>query len=246
MDKRNRQDLRISGTGTASGGYYNNVMINGEGDINGNLDCIDLRINGTSDIEGAVKTKTSRIFGRVKINGNLGAEQLKISGMLYAHGRANVEDLTIEGTFEGEDVSAESLNVKGMVMLKGDCNAENFVSKGGFNIGGLLNAGTIDIDLYGTCRAKEIGGEKITVRKGKVFDFSKIIKSILFSLHLDGMLTTDSIEADDIHLEFTKAKAVRGNNVFIGRGCEIGLVEYKTKFYQSEHTIVKENKRVGK
>lgn len=37
----------------------------------------------------------------------------------------------------------------------------------------------------------------------------------------------ETIEGDDIHLELTRARVVRGNNVSIGSGCDIDLVEYK-------------------
>jgi hypothetical protein len=38
----------------------------------------------------------------------------------------------------------------------------------------------------------------------------------------------DTIEGDDIYLEHTTAKVMRGDTVDIGDGCEIDLVEYRT------------------
>ena len=82
------------------------------------------------------------------------------------------------------------------------------------------------------------------MRKPDSFHLARIVKSILFSLDLDNGLIAESIEGDDIYLEETKAKAVRGNNIVIGEGCEIGLVEYKSKFEQTGNAKVKENKNI--
>ncbi len=143
----------------------------------------------------------------------------------------------------GGKLAAEHLDVKGGFKVKGDSTAETFSSKGAFSVAGLLNAGNVEIVLYGPCRAKEIGGETINVRKGTAFRLGRLINSILFSLDLNGGLSTDTIEGDDIYLEDTKAKAVRGNNVTIGQGCDIGLVEYRGKFEQSKQSSVRENRK---
>ncbi len=245
MDKKNRHDLKISGRANASGGFYNNVVVNGQGDINGDFDCIDLKVSGTSDIDGSVKTKTGKIVGRAVITGDLESDDFKVSGMLEVGGAVDAKEMRIDGTAViGGKLSAEHLEIKGGFKVKGDCTAETFASKGAFSVGGLLNAGNVDIVLYGPCRAKEIGGETISVRKGNTFRLGRLINSILFSFDLHGGLAVDTIEGDDIYLEDTKAKAVRGNNVNIGQGCDIGLVEYKGKFEQSKHSKVNENKKV--
>ena len=44
-----RQDLVIAGVGNASGGNYNLVKIAGNGELHGDLDCIDLNIQGSQD-----------------------------------------------------------------------------------------------------------------------------------------------------------------------------------------------------
>ncbi len=244
MEKKNRHDLKISGSATASGGFYNNVVVNGQGDISGDFDCINLKVSGTSDIDGTVKTKTGKIVGRAAITGNLESDDFSVSGMLDVRGAVDAKELRIDGTaVVGGKLSAEHIQIKGGFKAKDDCTAETFVSKGAFSVGGLLNAGNVDIVLYGPCHAKEIGGETINVRKGNTFRLGRIINSILFSLDLNGGLSADTIEGDDIYLEDTKAKAVRGNNISIGQGCDIGLVEYKGKFDQSNHSRVKENRK---
>ncbi|TKH51903.1 cytoplasmic protein, partial [Bacillus cereus] len=52
------------------------------------------------------------------------------------------------------------------------------------------------------------------------------------------------VEGDDIYLEHTIAEVVRGNNVTIGPGCEISVVEYHTSFNQKGNAVVKEHKQI--
>ncbi|MCL6576409.1 hypothetical protein [Kyrpidia sp.] len=40
----------------------------------------------------------------------------------------------------------------------------------------------------------------------------------------------ETIEGDDIYLENTRARVVRGTRVQIGPGCQIGLLEYSEDF----------------
>ncbi|MCL0069946.1 hypothetical protein M1O56_05235 [Dehalococcoidia bacterium] len=54
-----------------------------------------------------------------------------------------------------------------------------------------------------------------------------------------GILETELIEGDEILLEWTRAKTVRGKQIVIGEGCEIERVEY------SESLEVDESARVG-
>jgi hypothetical protein len=59
-----------------------------------------------------------------------------------------------------------------------------------------------------------------------------------------GQLVTDTIEGDDIYLEYVKAKVVRGNNIEIGPDCEIDLIEYKNTLKQHESSRVGNSRKV--
>ncbi|RDE27710.1 bactofilin family protein [Parageobacillus thermoglucosidasius] len=218
-----RKDLVISGSGSASGGRYDLIKISGTGKIHGDTDCNDMAIYGIATMEGNVKAKAAHISGNARITGSLKTEQAKIHGnaringdlqckQLDCHGRANVDG----------NVSADEVHIHGEAVIKGNCDAEQFHARGEFSIGGLLNAGTIQIKLGGHCQAKEIGGERIEVKQqGMAF-----LKKLLFHVGLDA----ESIEGDEIYLEHTSAKAVRGNRVTIGPGCNIEIVEYQGEF----------------
>ncbi len=77
----------------------------------------------------------------------------------------------------------------------------------------------------------------------KTLRFVKKRDFFLFISHV-GNLQTSIVEGDDIYLEHTIAEVVRGNNVTIGPGCEISVVEYHTSFNQKGNAVVKEHKQI--
>jgi cytoskeletal protein CcmA (bactofilin family) len=218
MEKR-IGDLKINGQSSAAGGKYNAVIINGEGRIEGDLDCINLKINGKCSMNGNLKADSVNVNGEASIKGDLEAEKAKI------HGTADIEG----------NLSVDKAETYGIISVAGDCNAEIFKIGGTFAIEGLLNAGELELSLYGSSRAREIGGEKITVKRKGKYDLLGL-KSMIIGRGKG--LTVETIEGDDIYLEDTKAKVVRGNNIELGPGCEIELVEYKENFKQGEKAEV--------
>jgi cytoskeletal protein CcmA (bactofilin family) len=245
MEKQSRTDLKINGSGSSTGGVFNKVKINGEGRITGGIECDEIRINGVGNINGSLKTKKAEIYGEAIIKGNFSAQEAGINGHAKINGNCKVQDIHIKGgAYISNSISTESIKIEGEIQCKGDCNSEKFQSKGAFSIDGLLNSGEIDLEIYGKCTAKEIGGENIKVKRGSMHGIRKFIKTLFYALDLNDGLITDLIEGDEIYLEHTKAKVVRGNNIFIGEECEIELVEYKNKFENSGNCRVKENKKI--
>lgn len=220
--KKRIGDLKINGQSSAAGGIYNDVIINGEGRITGDLDCINLKINGKCDIKGNVKSESVNVNGSNSIKGDLEAEKAKINGTIDIDG----------------NLSVDKAETYGIINVNGDCNAEIFKIKGTFAIEGLLNAGKLELSLYESSRAREIGGEKITVKR------IGGLKGMIMSSGRGKELTVETIEGDDVYLENTNAKIVRGNNIELGPGCEIELVEYKDSFKQDEKANVNIHKKI--
>jgi cytoskeletal protein CcmA (bactofilin family) len=219
--KKSIGDLKINGSGSAAGGKYDSVIINGNGKISGDLNCIYLKINGHGNVDGNVKADSVKVNGNNLIKGNLEAEKVKINGTADIKG----------------NLSVEKAETYGSINVDGDCNAEFFKIEGTFAIEGLLNAGELELSLYGSSKSREIGGEKITVKKKGKYDFLGL-KDMIMSSGRGKELTADIIEGDDIYLENTSAKIVRGNNIELGPGCEIEMVEYKNSFKQGEKAEV--------
>ncbi|MGX1984164.1 cytoskeletal protein CcmA (bactofilin family) [Thermolongibacillus altinsuensis] len=218
-----RRDLVISGAGSASGGLYNLVKISGTGKVHGDIDCHDMSIHGTVTMEGSVKAKAVHISGKARMTGALKTEHAVIRGSVRIGGDVQCKQFDCHGSANVDgNLSADEVHIHGETVIEGDCDAEQFKAKGGFTIGGLLNAGNIQIKLFGHCQVKEIGGERIEVKQQGV----TFLKKLLFHTGL----TAESIEGDEIYLEHTSAKAVRGNRVTIGPGCDIEVVEYQSEF----------------
>jgi cytoskeletal protein CcmA (bactofilin family) len=106
--------------------------------------------------------------------------------------------------------------------------------------GGLLNADQIEVRPDGQSEAKEIGGETIRILAKKRERINWFMRKIRQS-----GLVVDTIEGDQVELEYTKASVVRGKSVKIGTGCEIGLVEVEGDYRAAEDARVAEVRRIG-
>lgn len=241
--ENNLQNTKISGAGTIAGGKFNNVSISGAGTVNGDVECNEFNASGAATLNGNLVAKSVDASGSVKIKGNVTSENIKTSGSAIIEGNVKTKKINISGsaTVEGS-LHGDNVKISGAAKIKDECEAEIFESRGGFEIGGLLNAGDIRISISGRCRAREIGGEKIEIRHGSMHH---IIQKVIFSMfNYNERMETSIIEGDEIYLEDTTATIVRGNNITIGDGCRIGTVEYKTSLSVSEDSKVEKQIKV--
>ncbi|MCB2290228.1 polymer-forming cytoskeletal protein [Clostridium sp. CS001] len=244
MEKNIIGDIKISGSGSSCGGKCNEVSISGSGKINGDLECVEFKTSGSSKVTGALKAETIKVSGSANIEGDIEVGEMKVSGSAHVLGQVKGQSIKISGSIHvGESLYGEEVNISGSLHVGKDCEVERFKASGNFKIQGLLNAGEVNISLGGKSSVKEIGGEHIEVKVSSIENFflKKVIDNIF---NTKGELTTELIEGDEIYLENTNAKIVRGNNVTIGDGCNIGLIEYSGEINISSESIVKEQKKI--
>ncbi|MFC7372919.1 polymer-forming cytoskeletal protein [Fictibacillus iocasae] len=261
MEQTIRNDLSISGSGSAPGGMYEDVKVNGSGTIQGDLDCIlfksngsakvigqviarEVKINGSAKIQGSVTADEVTIMGSGTIEKSLACQELSINGSATVAGSAEAKECEVNGsaTFKS-DLTGDDISIRGRASIEGNCSAEHFYAKGQFKIEGLLNAESVEVDLYGECNAKEIGGMSVKVKNTEFASpWKKILRKLFPSS--DDRLTSDLIEGDHIVLENTSAKIVRGDTVVIGKGCDIQLVEYKSSLDVRSGSSVAEEKKI--
>ncbi|NGQ95849.1 cell shape determination protein CcmA [Brevibacillus sp. SYP-B805] len=235
-----KQNLTIQGNLHISGGIYHSVKVLGDGFVKGDLECNNLGCLGTLAVEGGLNAHNARIIGVTTVAGSLKANQIRIQGQMEVREHASCQMSRILGALDVRgNLSGEEIRVKGYLATHGDCAAERFYSSGAFHIGGLLNAGIMHIRLHGASEAKEIGGGQIKVKRPAIHFLHRIFTSVLPHLQ------AESIEGDDVFLENTRAKVVRGKRVIIGAGCEIDLVEYQTEYTQSKRSVVKESRKMN-
>ena len=187
-----------------------------------------MKIYGDGQFDGNLKVEdTISIKGKTEFNGEIKAKKFKIQGEVQVKG----------------EIFADDTSITGNITTDNDFNAETFTSEGGFTINGLLNADQIKINIYWPCKVHEIGCSEIKVKKDVKMSFLGL-KDMIKPVCSNKILTADIIEGDLIYLENTNAKIVRGNNVTIGTGCKIELVEYKESFKKDEKSIVDKNNKI--
>jgi cytoskeletal protein CcmA (bactofilin family) len=176
----------------------------------------EVHIRGEGAIHGDVECQVFKVMGNSNVAGNLQAKSVRVQGALEISGKLGADDVKVMGS----------------LAVKGDCSAETFQVRGAFTIDGLLNAERVELSLYGPSNAAEIGCRAIRVkRRFRVFGGFR-------------ELVADTIEGDDIYLEDTVVKVVRGNRVHIGPRCQVDLVEYRERFEQSSGSKVTESRKV--
>ncbi|WP_234122678.1 polymer-forming cytoskeletal protein [Clostridium hydrogenum] len=240
-----RINLKLSGAGSANGGFFNEVKLSGACNVNGDVDCnflsgsgaCDIKgsvtskqilLSGACNIKGSVKTEILKCSGACDIRGDLEAVEVSISGGADIRGNVKSKKLDISGGCDIDgNVSGEEIKLSGGIKIKDDCECENFNAKGSFSIGGLLNAEKANIVIYDTCSVKEIGGKDIDIRYSSHMSASilKFIKTVF--TNSSPTLESEIIEGDNIYLDHTTAKVVRGNKITIGDSCNIDKIEYK-------------------
>ncbi|MBO9599959.1 MAG: hypothetical protein J7559_19320 [Cohnella sp.] len=219
-----KQDLKIIGETTSSGGQFGNVRITGQCTFRSDMDCNRLSCIGQTDIQGNLRAGELKLTGEAGIRGALDA------GRVGGRGQLNVSSR----------LRGEHIRFTGEIKVGGDCEAGDLSMLGAFDVNGLVSAEQLELKMFGPCKAKEIGGGRLVVRRSRK---SSVVH--LFKPSNAGVLIADSIEGDVVELEHTKARVVRGNHVTIGQGCEIGRVEYTQTLKIHTQAVVKEMVRQG-
>ncbi|PYI55162.1 polymer-forming cytoskeletal protein [Paenibacillus flagellatus] len=241
-----RRNLTITGNGGSGGGLYKDVKVVGEAQFNGDMDCLAFRCNGSATVYGTLKSTSCRINGTLGVNGDFDTGETKINGKLDVKGSMKAQEIKSYGeTSVHGNVAGEQVVLEGYFNIKGHCEAEQIKIKGLFRIGGLVNAGTVSLLLHSRCEVKEIGGERIDIRRAE----GNVLKKLLGSLFLpsdfyEGTLEVDTIEGDDIYVEHASVRTIRGANVVVGPGCRIGRVEHTGRFENEFGSVVTEREQI--
>lgn len=267
MSSYNREslnDLKISGSGSVGGGSYRNVIISGSGKIEGNVECNTFKVSGSGSDVGSVVADSFEISGSGVVTDNVTCKEGSISGSGKILGNVEGGKFTIsgsgriEGNFTGDaylsegcskvggKISASTIEILGLSTVGGDIEGEAIIVKGGLKTPGMVNGDNVDIQVNAEVEVGEIGASKVRVIKSNSINsfFGMVVNSMFSKRHL-GYLKVNTIEADDIYLENTVAKVVRGSRIVIGPGCDIKRVEYKESFEKRDNSsIINEEQKI--
>ncbi len=231
--------FELPGAGKIEGGsltVHGPIEINGAGKVEGAVRCGSLEVNGSFKIG-----KDCEIHGDLEVNGSFKVEggpcsvggSAEIDGSFAVEGPLNVGKLEADGSVKIEGgIRATEIEVDGVLKSDGAVQAERFRAKGSVSIDGLLNAESVELLLSGEDLIESIGGGSVTVRRGD--------SSFGLFVRKRPHLVTNLIEADEIDLEYTDARTVRGVNVRIGPECVIDRVEYSGSLYVDPNASVRE------
>jgi len=241
MVEQSKNSIRISGSGTATGGMYDTVRIDGTGQITGDIECLTFTSNGSSSVDGSIIASEMTTNGSARVSGHAQVERFVANGSVMVEGHVSAQRVTNSGAVRVHgNLNAEEVNCTGEIKIGGSCQAKSVKVTGSFHIQEQLHADQIDITLHGNSDAKEIDGAMIRVVKSK---FS--LMSLLWLTRTVPRLTAGRIEGDVVELENTEASIVQGKRVRIGKHCEIGLLEYEEAYEVSPEANVRQVRRIG-
>ncbi len=249
-------DISVTGSGKLNGDVEcQSFRSSGASTVLGDLKCQSFGSSGSTKITGSVycdgELKTS---GVLAVEGDADAKEVRISGSGRFAGNIKAENLvSVSGAVycEKSIVSGKDVRVSGSAKVNGDLAAEEIHISGSFNVRGTINGEVTEIVLgegSGEKKAGSVGGRRVTVKRkrededGFLYNIITSIEKTLFpsKCERNAAFVTDFIEADVICLEYTDAKLVRGNDITIGDGCNVGRVEYYGKVTFSDSATIGE------
>ena len=192
-------NIRIMGEGQISGAAYGKVSVMGKAVSDEPIFCEKLNIMGEADVKSNIKAGFVKLSGEMRIDGKADFEQARIMGVVRSAGSWRCGTLKLLGELYSD----------------GGCYNEHVTVRGVINAKGLFSA---DYALF-RCRYpslfEEMGGQSL-----------RVFRPWYNRLAGGFTVTADSMEFDDIDIDYVKAGTVRGHNIKIGQHCEIDLVEY--------------------
>lgn len=214
-------DMNIAGRGTIFPGSYKNIKISGRATATGVVNCTGL------EVSGKFESKTVNCSGLVKVSGSsyfendMKAGGVDISGSLKCDKSVTITgESKIMGSLSCANLKAENMVVRGSVKCESDIEAENVSVIGMIYCDGKLKAKELEIKIEGGAKLN-IG----SIECPKISIAPEYLPKNLVNRHDAGVITVGEIIGEDIYLENVIADVVKGKNVTIGEGCEIGKVE---------------------
>lgn len=231
------KDLNIMGESDIAGGRYRKVNVMGELRVSGEMRCLSFNCMGEAAVEGPFQSQQTNIMGDMEFRGPVDAGTISVMGDATCHAGLRARKASFMGDMEVLGaLNADEVRIMGDLKVGGDCNADRFESRGAFRIGGLLSVDELNVTVWGPSKVTEIGGCRISVRRRRGFlwilwAWDALLETLRIHRR-SGRVEADTIEGDDIFLEDTTAKVVRGRKVSIGAGCRIGRVEHGESFWR--------------
>lgn len=229
--------ININGMGTYPGGEFDKVTISGNGKIHGNIKCNKFNISGNGKVVGNINSESFSTSGNCKIEGDLNSKELNISGSLKCLNNINSEKVNVSGVTKIEEkLQGHTIKGSGVLKVASDIECEEIYINGAIKCGGFLNCENFELRIEGKSEIDEIGASTVKISYER-----RLLQSIfhLFVPKKFYKLTVNSIEGDNIYLENSDVKIIRGKNIKIGADCDIDTIEYSGTIEIDDRSKVK-------
>ncbi len=255
--------VTVAGSGRIEGDVDANLIKTaGSCRIDGDVKTKELKTAGSCRVSGDVRAERIKTAGSCTIEGDVHADEVKIAGTQSVEGSLKSKEITSAGSLKvSEDVEAEKFLSRGGFEIGGLLSAEEIKIELGS--GTVTEIGGTRIEVRRRGRAfwgwrlspKRERGVRVMVLEDIFEEIGRIGEEVTRAVgeglehafgwsYSPGYLEADTIEGDEIFLENTKARVVRGKKIQIGEGCEIESVEYSDSLEIAPGAQVKEQKRV--
>lgn len=229
-------NLNIYAEGTITGGKYDNIKVYGSADITGEVEADSISVFGSTDFKGKCKFNKMKILGacdfkdfvevkEADIKGacdffhDVKVEYLKVFGAVdFKKTVFRAKEVTIHGAVEVFNLEADAIEVNGVI----ECKEQ-------------LNGDVINITTLKGSKINEMVGTSITVKPKP----SRQNFFLTFTTASKKHVEVNTIEGDNIYLEYVNCEVVRGNNIEIGPNCNIKSIEYHENCKVSDKSEVK-------
>ena len=196
-------DIKISGSGAVGSGEYDEIKASGSLKLFGEVKCKSLSLSGALKGECRLECLGDfKISGSASFTDSITAKNIKIAGSFKTKGEINCDELTVHGAIKTEN--GISANEKAEIHGEIKSNA-------------LIKAKSVNITFNGKSSVPEIRGKAISLKP------KKFLKAFRRNTE------ANSIDGEEITLEYVNSERVSGRDVKIGKRCRVDLVEYSEK-----------------
>ncbi len=203
--------------------------------IDGALSARRVHASGSVSGHGSLEADLLETSGSLSIVGDLRVGDLKTSGSVRVSGDIEVRGCSkTSGSFTiGGRLTGNAAEGSGSLRIGSEAALDQLLWSGAVQCPGLVSADAVEFHIAGESRMGELAGTSITVRPG-----------FGWRLGRQPRLFVGEVSGDDIRLENTVAKLVRGDRVAIGPRCQIERLEYREQLNVSPESTVKDTVRV--
>ena len=240
--------IHVSGAGKFSSIYSTDVSVSGLLTVENDLDSDRIHVSGKCSVKkNLICSGFLESSGSLSVEGDMMADHLDSSGSIRVKGSIKAGSVEVSGVITARSLKCTDAEISGGARIEGGIESDS-IDSSGFLEGQSVNCRTLKSS--GSLKSDEIRCDEAFIL-GKIE--SKIVRTRRFSMEiyntnssvgelyadvveiearrrrfLKGEARIDRIVCKKALLEFTTAKYVSGDEVFIGDGCKIDYVEAKS------------------